>query len=80
MTAAGELAARVPVVADLPSGQATAAAVGVSQTIAATAVQLLAVRVQATGEKASSAVSSYLRTDEDSAQRLAAVASGPVVV
>lgn len=79
-TAAGELAALVTVAAGLPSGQATASAVTVSQTITTTAAQVLTVRVQATGTKASIAVSSYVESDEQSAQRLAAVASGSVVV
>jgi len=79
-TAAGKLAARAPVVADLPSEQATAAAVTASQTIAAAAAELLAVRVRATGAKASDAASSYAEFDEHSAQRLAALASASAVV
>lgn len=78
--AAGELAARAPIAADLPSGQATAAAVTASQTIAAAAAELLAVRVEATGAKASDAASSYLGSDEQSAQRLASLTPASVVV
>ncbi len=79
-TAAGELAGRAPITADLPSGQATAAAVTANQTIAAAAAELLALRVQATGAKASDAASSYLESDEQSAQRLAALAPASAVV
>lgn len=79
-TAAGELADRAPVAADLPNGQATAAAVTASHTIAAAAAGVLAVRVQATGTKASDAASSYLESDEQSAQRLAALTPASAVV
>lgn len=51
-----------------------------SQTIAAAAAELLAVRVRATGAKASDAASSYLESDEQSAQRLAALASASAVM
>jgi hypothetical protein len=78
--AAGELAARAPIAADLPSWQATAAAVTASQTIAAAAARVLAARVQGTGTKASIAASSYLESDEQSAQRLAEVTPVSVVV
>lgn len=79
-TAAGELAARAPIAADLPSGQATAAAVSASQSIAAAAAEVLAARVQATGARASDAAGSYLESDEQSAQRLAELAPVSAVV
>ena len=79
-TAAGELAAHAPIAVDLPSGQATAAAVTASQTIAATAAQVLATRVQCTGTQAGHAAGSYPESDEQSAQRLAALAPASMVV
>jgi hypothetical protein len=51
-----------------------------SQTIAAAAARVLAARVQGTGTKASIAASSYLESDEQSAQRLAEVTPVSVVV
>lgn len=80
MTAAEELAACPSVTTDLPSGQATSAAVAASQTITTTAAKALAARVRATGAKASIAATSYSESDEQSAQLLAAVAERSVVV
>jgi hypothetical protein len=76
MNAVGELAASASVTADLPSGQATGAAVAASQTITTTAAKVLATRVEATGTKAGIAATRYVESDEQSAQRLAAVAKG----
>jgi hypothetical protein len=78
-TAAANLALCGPVTADLPSGQATAAAVSASQMIAAAAARVLAGRVQSTGTKASIAAGSYVESDATSAHQLAEVPASMVV-
>ncbi len=79
-TAATELATRAPDASGLPSGQATAAAVTASQTITTAAAQVLAARVQATGKQAGIAAGSYADNDDQSAERLAALAPDAAVV
>jgi len=79
-TAAAKLASSVTGATGLPGGQATAAAVAASDTLAAAAAQVFSVRVLATGAEASSAANGYVESDEDSAQALTEAAQGSVVV
>lgn len=79
-TAAGKLASSAAATTGLPGGQATAATVAASDTLAATAAQVFSARVLATGAKASSAASGYVESDENSAQSLAEVGQSAVVV
>jgi hypothetical protein len=77
--AAAKLASSVTGATGLPDGQATAAAVTASDTLAAAAAQVFSVRVLATGAEASSAANGYVEFDVDSAQALAEVAQGSVL-
>ena len=75
----GQLASRIAPAAVGPTGQRTATAaqtadIGVDATVGA-----LTARAQATGGKASMAAGRYVGSDENSAQRIAAVAVPPVV-
>ena len=62
-----------------PAGQRTAAAAQSADTGVAATVGALTARAQATGGKVSSAGTRYAGTDQNSAQRIAAVAAPPAV-
>jgi len=78
-TAAADLALCRPAIAGVPSGQATAAAVSASHTIAATAGRVLGARLHDTGTRASIAATSYVESDDNSAHRLAEVSASVLV-
>lgn len=78
-TIAGELAAQ-PASPSLPSGQATATAVSAGQTLIGGTATLLASRVRSAGTQATEAAAAYATHEQESAQSLAGVSPGPVVV
>ncbi len=78
-TVAGQLAGGVVPAIGGPAGQRTAAAARVADAGVDAALGALVARAHATGAKASEAATRYVGTDENSAQRIAAVAVPPAV-
>lgn len=75
----GNLASKIAPSASGPTGQRTATAAQAADTGVDTTIGALAARAQATGGKANMAAGHYVGTDENSAQRIDAVADPPVV-
>ncbi len=75
---AARLASQVPTGRVGPPAQATAAAVGSVYKAVGTAAAAMASRVQATGDKLITAAAHYVNTEDNSAQRLAALGDGTV--
>ena len=75
-TIAGELAAMAAALPRLPGGQATATAVSTGQTLVGGTASLMSGRVRTTGISSSAAATAYTTHEQESAQRLAAVAPG----
>ncbi len=78
-TVNGQLASRVASATVGPEGQATAAAARAADAGVDAAVGALTTRARATGAKVSGAAARYVGTDQNSAQRIAAVAVPPAV-